>query len=222
MKRYIVVAPHPDDETLGCGGSLLRWKHEGAYICWLIVTGMDQELGYTQQQMEERQRLIEEVAAAYGFDSVYKMGLPTTRLDTIPLAEITARISKIFLKVEPTDVFLPFAHDIHSDHRYVFQAASSCTKWFRHNYIKRVLAYETLSETDFIMEPGNTGFNPNYFVQIDDHLDDKIAMAQRYGGEMRSFPFPRSFEAIRALAHLRGAQAGCLAAEGFVVLKYLT
>ena len=222
MNRYIVVAPHPDDETLGCGGSLLRWKHEGAYISWLIVSGMKEELGYSQQQMEERQRLIEEIAAAYEFDSVHNMDLPTTRLDTIPLADTTAHISQIFLEVEPTDVLLPFANDIHSDHRYVFQAASSCTKWFRHNYIKRVLAYETLSETDFIMEPGNTGFAPNYFVRIDDHLDGKIVMAQRYAGEMRSFPFPRSVEAIRALAHRRGAQSGCRAAEGFVVLKYLT
>jgi len=95
----------------------------------------------------------------------------------------------------------------------MMEAASACTKWFRYPSVKRVLAYETPSETDFGIDPRDSGFKPNVFVDIGGQLDRKIELMKIYASEMGEFPFPRSEKALRALAQLRGSQAGFKAAE---------
>jgi LmbE family N-acetylglucosaminyl deacetylase len=218
MKTVCVVAPHPDDETLGCGGTLLRHQAEGDEIHWCIVTAMRTEDGFSQEEMDRQDREISMVATQYGFASVHKLGYPTTKLDTIPLGEIIKKISDILQKVRPQIVYLPYFADVHTDHRVVFDAVVSSSKWFRCDSIKRLLAYETLSETDFGMNPTN-GFGPNVFTDVAAFLDRKITIMEIYAGQLGDFPFPRSEQAIRALASLRGAAAGCAAAEAFMLLK---
>ena len=107
---------------------------------------------------------------------------------------------------------------MHTDHRIVFDAVIACTKWFRYPSVKRVLAYETLSETDFSLNT-NGRFYPNYFINISGYLEKKIELMSIYISEIAKFPFPRSYEAIRALATLRGAASGYIAAEAFQLLK---
>jgi N-acetylglucosamine malate deacetylase 1 len=218
MKTVCVVAPHPDDETLGCGGTLLRHQAEGDQIHWCIVTAMSLSEGFSQEEMERRDQEIATVANQYHSASVHTLGYPTTKLDTIPLGEIIGQISGIFLKVRPQIIYLPFCGDVHSDHRVVFDAVASSSKWFRYDFIKRLLAYETLSETDFGLNPAK-GFMPNVFIDISPFLDQKIAIMKTYAGQLGDPPFPRSEHTIRALASLRGAAAGCAAAEAFMLLK---
>ena len=219
MRSLLVVAPHPDDESLGCGGTLLRAHASGAEIHWLIVTSMTPAGGFSDQAIATRSDEIARVAEAYGFATVHELGLPTTMLDTLPLGEITSAISGVVSDVAPTEVLLPFRHDIHSDHTIVFDAAASATKTFRAPSIRSVLVYETLSETDFGVRPDTGGFRPQVFVDIGAHLEDKLSILEVYTSEMHSFPFPRSNEAVRALATLRGAQAGAQAAESFMLVK---
>jgi LmbE family N-acetylglucosaminyl deacetylase len=216
--RVLVVAPHPDDETLGCGGTLLRLAREGAEIAWLIVTSMSEGGGFAKESIETRDREIAKVGELYGFSSVFRLNLPTRQLDTYPVAELIGRLAAVFKSFGPEQVFLPHRRDVHTDHRAVFDAASACTKWFRYNSVRRVVAYETLSETEFTLE-GQPGFHPNYFVDITDFLDKKIEIMAVYESEMSQFPFPRSVEAIRALATLRGASSGFKAAEAFQLLR---
>ncbi len=219
MKKIIVLAPHPDDETLGCGGTLLKHKAKGDSVHWLIVTGMHAAVGHTPEQKSKRAAEIEKVAKAYRFDSVHNLDLPTTRLDTLPLADIIGKIGAVFASVQPEVVYVPFSGDVHSDHVIVFEASAACTKWFRYPSIKRVLAYETLSETDFGIHPAHSGFRPNVFVDIASHLNTKIDIMKLYSGEMGVFPFPRSEEALKALATVRGAAMGSQAAEAFMLLR---
>jgi N-acetylglucosamine malate deacetylase 1 len=218
MKAVCVIAPHPDDETLGCGGTLLRHRAAGDEIHWCIVTAVRTDEGFSQAELDRQDREISVVTNHYDFSSVHKLGYPTTKLDTIPLGEIVAKISNIFQKVHPQIVYLPHFGDVHSDHRIVFDAVVSGSKWFRCDSIKRILAYETLSETDFGMNPAK-GFSPNVFIDFTAFLDRKIAIMEIYAGQMGDFPFPRSEQAIRALASLRGSAAGCAAAEAFMLLK---
>jgi LmbE family N-acetylglucosaminyl deacetylase len=218
MKTVCVVAPHPDDETLGCGGTLLRHRTVGDEIHWCIVTAIRTDEGFSQEEVDWQDREISTVANQYDFFSVHKLGYPTTKLDTIPLEEIIKKISDIFQKVRPQIVYLPYFEDVHTDHRVVFDAVVSSSKWFRCDSIKRLLAYETLSETDFGMNPAK-GFGPNVFIDIAAFLDRKISIMEIYAGQLGDFPFPRSEQAIRALASLRGAAAGCAAAEAFMLLK---
>jgi LmbE family N-acetylglucosaminyl deacetylase len=218
-KNVIVIAPHPDDETLGCGGTLLRHCQEGDFIHWAVVTGMHAAAGFTAERIAAREREITRVAGRYGFHSVHCLDFPTTGLDTIPVGTMVTALKELFLKVVPEVVYAPYPGDVHTDHRITFDATASCSKWFRQSSIKRVLAYETLSETEFCIDPERPGFRPNVFIDISGYLEQKLEILTLYDGEIGEFPFPRSFEAVKALAALRGATAGCKAAEAFMLLK---
>ena len=216
--KIIVIAPHPDDEVLGPGGTLLRRKAEGATIAWLIVTTITTESGWSEEKIRQRADEIKRVTSLFGFDSVFELNFPTTQLDRASMGDLVTGISNVFKKFEPEEVFVPHPADVHTDHRLVYDAAASCTKWFRHPSVKRVLAYETLSETDFGLGT-NQGFRPNVFVNIESYLADKLRVMDIYASELGEFPFPRSHEAIQALATLRGASSGFKAAEAFELLR---
>lgn len=219
MSTVLAIAPHPDDETLGCGGALLRHRADGDDIHWLIVTAMTEDAGFSAEQIKKRDAEITAVAEAYQFSSVTQLGFTAAGLDALPLGDVVAAMGKTFEAVQPEILYTPFPGDVHSDHRITFDAVSACSKWFRHDSVHQVLACEILSETDFGLDPSKEPFRPNLFVDIRAQLEDKIGIMQTYKGEMGDFPFPRSEQAIRTLAQLRGSQAGLDAAEAFMVLK---
>jgi LmbE family N-acetylglucosaminyl deacetylase len=216
--RVLVVAPHPDDETLGCCGTLMRLREEGAELAWLIVTGVSENAGWTADRVQRREGEIARVAKSIGFAHVFNLRLPAAQLDTLSRSELIDRFAAIFKSFEPAQLFLPSRSDAHTDHRLVFDAAAACTKWFRYPSVTRVLAYETISETGFglVEDPR---FNPNYFVDISPFLERKLETIAIYESELGAFPFPRSLEAIRALATVRGAASGFDAAEAFQLLR---
>ncbi len=219
MSPILVIAPHADDETLGCGGTLLRYRASGAEIHWLLITQMSAELGYNNAQMSQRQTEINQVAAAYRFSSVHQLTFPTTRLDTVASGDLIGAISAVVAKIKPAMVLCPFRNDAHSDHQVVFDCVMAATKSFRAPFIKKVMCYETLSETDFGMKPEAPAFKPNVFIDITDQLAEKLNIMQIFKSELAEFPFPRSLKAIEALASLRGSQANAHAAEAFLLLK---
>lgn len=218
--RVLVVAPHADDELLGCGGTLLRRKAQGAVLGWVLATSMTQESGWDPQRIESRSQEVQRVRVGLGVASehLYELGFPPTRLAEIAMREMVGRFSEVFSDFQPEEVFLPHAHDVHSDHRVVFDAASACTKWFRYPSVKRVLTYETLSETDFVLRQEDQ-FAPNCYEDISPYLDAKLALMRCYASELGAHPFPRSEVSLRALAQLRGAQAGFQHAEAFQLLR---
>jgi len=215
--KILVVAPHPDDETLGCGGTLLRLAEQGASLGWLIVTGMTER--YSDAQRQERANTITKVTAAYGFDSVYQLNQPTAELDGLPISQLIEAIGGAFENFQPDWLLLPHRGDVHTDHRVVFDACAACSKWFRYPSIKRVMSYETLSETDFALPTGDAVFHANVFFDITAQLQRKLDIMAMYSGECGEFPFPRSAEALTAQARLRGAQSGYPAAEAFMLLR---
>ena len=219
--KTIVVAPHPDDEVLGAGGTVLRRKAEGSEVAWLIVTSLSADSGFSDQVINQRAEEIKLVTALFGFDSVFELKFPTTQLDRIPMSDLITAISDVVKSFEPNEVFVPHPSDIHTDHRVVFDAVAACTKWFRYPHINRVLAYETLSETDFGLGT-HKGFCPNVFVDIGQFLDQKLRAMDIYKSEVGAFPFPRSHGAIRGLAAVRGVAAGFKAAEAFQLLRERT
>lgn len=203
------VAPHPDDETLGCAGALLKHRHGGDEVHWLVMT---EPAGGTGA-------CVEAIGRAYGFAAVHRLRLPDARLDALPLAELVERTGAVIRAAGPDVVYVPHPGDAHSDHRVAFDAAAACTKAFRYPSVRRVLAYETLSETNFGLDPRGLAFRPNVYIDITPHLEEKLRILGLYDGEIAPHPFPRSVEAARALACLRGAEAGCDAAEAFMLLR---
>jgi LmbE family N-acetylglucosaminyl deacetylase len=219
MSRVLIMAAHPDDETLGCGGTLLKHKSQGDQIHWCIVTAMSRSLGYSDEQISQREKEISQVKEDFGFDQVSAFNLPAAGLDSLDIREIIGPVSELFQGFKPDTLYLPFKWDVHSDHRALFQAAWSSAKVFRAPFIKRILMMETLSETESAPPFPGQSFFPNCFVDITAFMDQKIQIMKRYPSEIRPPPFPRSEEAIRSLAGLRGAAAGCTFAEAFMVLR---
>ncbi len=216
--RTLVIAPHPDDETLGVGGTLLKRRAEGHEIAWVIATKVTAEDGWSHEIINTKENEISKVADFFGFHNVFRLNYATTRLDQYAMASLVASISNVFKEFQPNEVFIPHRGDVHTDHRYVYDASVSCTKWFRYPSVKRVLAYETLSETDFGFG-ADQSFLPNVFVDIEKYIDQKINIMDIYSSELGAFPFPRSEESIRALAKVRGVAAGYQAAEAFQLLR---
>jgi LmbE family N-acetylglucosaminyl deacetylase len=219
--RTLIVAPHPDDELLGCGGTLLRRVSEGIKVAWLLMTAITKERGWSDQQIIQRTHEIQQVRQGLRIhpDYFYSLNFPAAELDQISMTKLVCEISNVFTEFEPTEVLLPHPGDVHSDHRVAFNAASACIKWFRYPSVKRAMTYETLSETEFGINPLDKLFAPNLFVDISDQLDNKLKLLSIYKSELGSHPFPRSIESVRSLALLRGSQMGTQAAEAFQILR---
>lgn len=219
MSTVLAIAPHPDDETLGCGGTLAKYIQAGDQVHWLIVTQMTPGGSWSSERISEREDEIAAVAQHYGFSGVTKLKHPASRLDEVGLSNLVRDIGDAIGKIEPEIVFVPHGGDVHSDHRCVFEATASALKWFRRPGVRRILSYETLSETDAALAAGWMPFIPNVFVDVEEFVDVKLAAMDLYKGEMGSFPFPRSTEAAMAQLKMRGAACGANAAEAFQLLR---
>lgn len=219
MRNVLVIAPHPDDETLGCGGTLLKHKQQKTECHWLIVTSAYERQGYTSDWISARGEEINRISEIYGFSSVTKLECPTAELDTLPKKDLVSKISSVVMSLKPELIYLPFWGDIHSDHGIVFDAAAACTKSFRFPFVRAVRVYETLSETEFALKNTAGTFVPNYFVDISDFLEEKLEIMSNYASEVMAHNGPRSLNSIRALATYRGGSIGSAAAEAFITLR---
>jgi LmbE family N-acetylglucosaminyl deacetylase len=219
--KTLIVAPHPDDELLGCGGTLLRRASGGGTIGWLLMTAITKGSGWSSEYIDQRALEIDQICQGLHIapHHFYPLNLPTAQLDQFPLSRLVGEISNVFSAFEPDEVLLPHPGDIHSDHRVTFEAAIACTKWFRCPSIKRIMTYETLSETEYGAYPVESPFLPNLFVNISDQVDLKLKLLKIYQSELGEHPFPRSLASVQALALLRGSQMGVNAAEAFQILR---
>ena len=213
--KVLILAVHPDDETLGCGGTLLKHKDNNDEIHFLIATSIDK----THDYYEKREKEIEKVSDLYGFNSVHNLRLKTMRVDQYSMSELVVKISNFINKIKPNIIYLPFLHDVHSDHRQIFEAAFSCTKSYRYPFLKKIYMMETLSETEFAPNLTHSSFCPNVFVDITKYIEKKIEIMNVYQSEIDKHPFPRSEKNIKALATFRGASCGSEYAESFMLLK---
>lgn len=211
MKKTVcVVVPHPDDETLGCGGTLLAYKKEGYEIVLIFVTDIT-----PFDPKNDRTGLVDKVGKFYGAET-YNLKLKPSSLTYSSLDGLIGKLREIFENHKPSRVFLPFPQDAHTDHYFAFKAATSCLKVFRAPWVEEVLCYETLSETNF-SSPFEVPFKPNVYIDVTTVFDRKLEALQMYPSEFGKHPFPRSEESVKALGTLRGSEAGYLYAESFVL-----
>lgn len=217
--KSLIVSPHPDDETLGCGGTILKHKALGDETYWLIMTNIDENHGWDVKKVRERQSTIKKVSSMYGFQSTYKLDFATTKLDTISINDLIIGISKVINEVIPTIIYVPNRSDIHTDHQVTFKAVVSCTKSFRYPFIKKILMYECLSETEFSLALPENVFIPNVFVDITDFFKEKIEIMKVYDTEIMKAPYPRNLDVIESLAKYRGSRIGKKYAEAFMLLE---
>ena len=217
--NVLVVSPHPDDETLGAGGTLLKLKKQGHNIFWLNITDMKLEYGWDKTIVDARQKQLKMIKEYYGFSNFYNLELPPTKLSSLDEGMIISKIKDVFEYVKPELLIIPGAYDAHSDHAVVYNCCMACSKTFRAPYLKRIITMEIVSETDFGYQTEK--FRPNFFVDISDEITMKLDAARIYETEIEKPPFPRSLENIKALATLRGAGSFSMYAEAFYIVKQI-
>lgn len=214
----LVIAPHPDDEVLGCGGTIARLSAAGSAVHVAIVT-----TGRHPRFREDGVAQVRaEAARAHdllGVRATHYLELPAAELDGVAHADLNAAIGSLVDNIRPVTLFMPFLGDIHLDHQLVFRSVMVAARPRAHYYPQRLLAYETLSETNWSAPYLEPHFQPNLYIDIAETLERKIAAFRCFESQCRSFPDERSPEALRALAQLRGATVRRHAAEAFVVIR---
>ena len=216
--NVLVVAAHPDDEVLGCGGTVARHAAENDTVYIVIVAeGATARADGSADEVAELNDAAKRAAAALGSEAPRMLGLPDNLLDTVPLLGIVQRIEDSIRELNPEIVYTHHGGDLNLDHRIVQQAVITACRPVPGSTVKRVLGFETPSSTEWAVASMGLAFDPVHFVNISPFLDAKKAALDCYGMEMRPFPHPRSVDAVMALAKVRGSHAGLPAAEAFEV-----
>ncbi|WP_419813923.1 PIG-L deacetylase family protein [Glacieibacterium sp.] len=216
--RALVIAPHPDDEVLGCGGVMALLGDRGVDTHVAIVTE-GRAPAYTAAHLAQLVKETEAAHAILATTEIHYLGLPAAALDQVAHAGLNHMLASLIVELAPDTVFVPFGGDVHRDHQLVFASALVAVRPAGPTYPVRLLAYETLSETNWNAPGVTPGFTPNVFIDVAEGLERKLAAFSAYASQVRAFPSERSIEALTALARLRGACVHRTAAEAFMLLR---
>lgn len=216
----LVIAPHPDDEVLGCGGTMRLLSKQGKHVTVAIVTRGTPL--FPVDQVERVRGEARKAAEHLGVADLRFMDLPVTTLHAIAEHELNAAFIRLINDVKPATVLLPFPGDRHEDHRQVFDAAMVATRPDgRRHAVERIWCYETVSETHWSAPGIEPAFDPSTYVDISTTLPDKLAAMQIYISQLEDGIPARSLSAIEALARFRGSVVGLPAAEAFHVVRHV-
>jgi LmbE family N-acetylglucosaminyl deacetylase len=223
MKRALIIAAHPDDEVLGCGGLISKYQPFGVAFK-IIFIGEGSTCRFLEPQCEASMMAIKQRTASVaramnvlGIQDFEFHNLPCGRLDQVPIISINKIIESAIKSFDPDTVFTHSPSDVNNDHKIVFNSTLMGTRPGAQNHVRRLLSYEVLSSSEWAFV--NT-FTPNYFEEIsEDDLSLKWEALALYESEVRNYPFPRSKEGVRALAMTRGMQAGFAYAEAFHLIR---
>ena len=216
--RVLVIAPHPDDETIGAGGALARHIALGDEVFWCIVTQ-----GYSPPWSEETLinagKQIDQVQKIYGFQEVFRLSFPTVKLNTVPHIDLCTAIQKVMKKCSPDIVYTSSRNDANLDHRIVYDCTLVAVRPLPGNTARRVLSYEIGYTGHFGVPAGASMFLPNVFINITPYMNKKLAAMKCYETELREAPHPRSVEGIKLLARSSGLGLSFEFAECFELVR---
>lgn len=216
IKSLVVVAPHPDDETLGAGGVIARFAEAGVKVSVLIVSGHLPPL-YSQEAFDTTKAEADAALKVLGASDWEFLRIPATKVHEAPVAEVTGKINAFIKARAPEMVLVPFP-DRHIDHRVLFDYSVVACRPVHDKAPKIVLAYETLSETHWNVPGVEPAFVPDVFIDIGPQIEKKQRALNCYASQVHSAP-SRSVEACTALARFRGSQNGMIFAEAFKVVR---
>jgi LmbE family N-acetylglucosaminyl deacetylase len=208
-EKILIVSVHPDDETIACGGTILKYKKLGHSVNCIFVTNGN----------EFQEKTIEKLNQFYGFDKSVQLGLPEMDLDNMPLGEIIVPLSKAISEIQPEVIYIPNRSDVHSDHRTIFSACQACVKSFRYPFIKKVLMMHVISETDFASATPENTFIPTVFENISEQFEMKTEALEIFKSELLPYPYTRNVNTMNAFNRYMGSLINCEYAEVFMLLK---
>lgn len=220
-RRILIVAAHPDDEVLGCGGTLARHTAEGDIVQILFladgVGGRGQIAG--AETVRDRIQAACNAAATLGAGQPIFFGWPDNRLDSMALLDMVQPLEQVIEEFKPSTIYTHHGGDLNVDHRLAHQAVLTACRPQPEGFVTRILTFETPSSTEWSSASIGVPFCPNWFVNISTVIDQKMAALHCYEEELRPFPHARSPEGIEALARLRGSSCGVQAAEAFMLIR---
>lgn len=218
-ERVLVIAAHADDETLGCGGTIARHAGNGDSVD--VVFLADGVTGRGDTSLANRHASALKACSILGANAPIFFDLPDQKLDTLGLLQVVQTIEPVIERMQPTVIYTHHGGDLNVDHRIVHQAVMTALRPMPSSIYKAIYAFEVASSTEWASSAIGEPFRPDHFVCIETTLQRKIEALHAYDQEMRDFPHARSYDALRALAILRGSSVGLPAAEGFVTLRSL-
>ena len=220
MKKILVIAPHPDDEVLGCGGTIKKYTESGNEVYLCIVTKAYTP-DWSEEYIKEKSKETKSSNNVLGIKKTLFLDLPTVKLDTIPQKKLNDLINNCVKEVNPEIVFIPFFSDINKDHKLVSESAMVALRPKPDSFVRKVYFYEVLSETEWAQPAQKIEevFMPNFYEDISEYLDNKIKAMECYKSELKEYPHPRSLKGIKILAQKRGTECGVKAAEAFMLLR---
>lgn len=218
--KILVVAAHPDDEVLGCGGAMARHADQGDQVDVLILgSGALSRTEGTPHQAEALRVQAREAGRILGAREVHVCDFPDNRFDQVDRLDIVKRVEEEVARSAPEVIYTHHGGDLNVDHRRTFEAVVTSCRPQGTMPVRRILSFEVPSSTEWHSPTAAPPFSPNVFVDVAASLARKLEALQAYAGEVRAFPHPRSVEALKALAAWRGAASGMTAAEAFMLVR---
>ena len=222
MKKILIIAAHPDDEILGCGGTVARLVNEGYNAYTLIlgegVTSRDEKRDREKKiaEIETLQKQIYKANEIIGVKEVFVESFPDNRFDSVPLLDIIKIVENIKNKVKPDIVFTHYKNDLNIDHKITFDAVLTAVRPLQNEIVKEIYTFEVLSSTEWNYP---LSFSPNTFYDISDTIELKLNAMSEYKSELRDYPHPRSLDGLRLNAKNWGMKVGINYSESFVCLR---
>ena len=219
----LVVAAHPDDEVLGCGGTVARLSNEG-HTVYSAILGEGSTSRFRQGTQGKRAALnklrksCEKAARILGIRKVFPYQLPDNRFDTVPMLDVIRIVEDLLLKLKPSMVYTHHSGDLNIDHAITSRAVLTAARPLKECTVRELYAFEIPSSTEWSFGSHQPLFMPNTFMDIRQTLATKIQAMGAYESEVREFPHPRSPEALKATAEKWGATSGLCAAEAFCLV----
>lgn len=221
----LILAAHPDDEVLGCGGTIAKLAAEGATIhVAFLADGVFSRMDDTKSLSDEltaRRAAAQRACGILGVKSVSFDNFPDNRMDTVALLDICKAVEALIAEHRPDTVFTHHAGDVNVDHRRLHEAAVTACRPQHGHPVRTLLCFEVPSSTEWQLPGSAPAFAPNWYVDISETLDRKLAAMDAYDAELRNWPHPRSRQGVEHLAHWRGATVGVDAAEAFMLGRQL-
>ncbi len=216
--NILVIAPHPDDEVLGVGGTIAKHVSQGndVYVC--IVTKGCEPI-FQKSQVEQVRTECNEADEFLGVKKTIYMDFPAAMLETIPRYELNNAFIKLIQSVKPDIVYLPHMGDMQLDHKLVVDAAMVALRPKYNHVVKKILSYETMSETGWNVPISSNEFIPIVYVDITEFIEKKMIALDMFKSQVAEYPNTRSIEAVKALAMYRGSMMNMVAAEAFEVIR---